>query len=140
MLKFNEYGILPSGIHKVKLNEFEKLFSFNHKRLEMIQKGLTPFLKELKPYKLKEIYMDGSFVTQKENPDDIDGYALSESTSALSEFIVNNQDRWQSEYRIDFNPAFSDFEGEYSQSWWEEFFSSIPHKQSLQKGFVALAF
>ena len=72
--KFNEDGNLPFGIYKASFEEFENKFS----------KGLSQRRKEIMEYyklHLNEIikceytlnhWIDGSFVTKKENPGDID--------------------------------------------------------------------
>ena len=134
---FNEFGLLPVGIYQTDLTEFEAKLGFNPKRREMIEKGLKPFLTELGRTAIREIYLDGSFVTIKNNPDDIDGYTITDSLSESAAFILENSERWHSEYRVDFNPAFKDLEGEMSQEWWKNFFSQDPESGN-SKGFVVL--
>lgn len=138
MLHFNEYGFLPEGIHAINQSDFEKLFGFNPKRQEMIKKGLFPFLDELKRYKIKEIYLDGSFVTQEENPDDIDGYVLAPSESGLFFFIMENHERWQEACRMEIYAAVTDYEDEGSQTWWEDWFAKVVKDPNRRKGFVLL--
>lgn len=138
MLNFNEYGLLPEGIHKIALAEFQKIFGFNDKRKDMIREGLGSFLKEWAPYPIERIYLDGSFVTQKENPGDIDGYAITRSDSRIFTFIVKNQERWRLDYRMDFYWALTDAVREHTVEHWENFFSKVPGDPAKKKGYVAL--
>ena len=103
----------------------------------MLKNGLRPFLGEIASYKIPQIYLDGSFVTNKENPDDIDGYALTSSNSKLCDFLLANYDHWQEDYRIDFYPGLTEEEGDMSKVYWESLFSYEPRFKT-KKGYVAL--
>lgn len=139
MLPFNQYGLLSEGIHTMALPEFERVFGFNPKRLIMIQKGLTPFIKELAGMQVKEICLNGSFVTQADNPGDIDGYTITNLSSSLYESLIENQERWLMEYRVDFYPALTDLKGPMSKEWWEKkWFPSVPTDTNRKKGFIRL--
>jgi hypothetical protein len=70
--KFNNYGELPPGIHEATFEEFEIRFSFSNKRKELIG-GLKKAIKILKQVGCKIVYIDGSFVTYVELPNDFDG-------------------------------------------------------------------
>ena len=71
---FDKNGYLPYGIHHMTLEEIEETFSKNtsSKRREIMEE-YKRHLKELKDtgYFLDH-WIGGSFVTSKENPDDID--------------------------------------------------------------------
>lgn len=137
MLNFNSYGLLPKGIHKMPLADFKGLFGFNPKRLDMIEEGLEPVLKELSQFRLPEMCIDGSFVTAAPNPSDIDAYISTRTDKELSAFLGEQQDLWRAKYRVDLYPAFEDLEGESSPDFWNDFFSfsGIP---GTRKGLVAL--
>ena len=138
MLSFNNDGVLPEGVHEIDLNGFKELFGFNYKRRDMIDQGLIPFLKELTPFNVQKIFLDGSFVTQKENPGDIDGYVVTDSTRPLFEFVACNSERWREKYRIDLFAALSDIPGDGSEDYWQQFFSNTSSDVPKKKGFVAL--
>lgn len=73
---FNEEGCLENKIHKMNLNEFEELFSKNKSdRRKYIMEQYKPYLKKLLEtgYVLKH-WINGSFVTLKEKPKDIDTF------------------------------------------------------------------
>jgi len=72
--KFTEKGYLPERYHKTTLNEFKARFSKEKslKRQEII-KIYEKHLKEILNTKLAtDHWIDGSFVTDKEEPEDID--------------------------------------------------------------------
>ena len=87
--KFNEYGYLPKGVHRMTLEEVEETFSKN-KSLKR-QEIMAEYKKHLNDLITTGYYIDhwidGSFVTSKENPKDID---------TLTEFdaikIIENND------------------------------------------------
>ena len=71
----NVHGLLPKGIHDCSMEEIRALFSSTdrrHKRAKLF-KNLETFIGWIRPVKcFKFIYVDGSFVTNKEIPGDID--------------------------------------------------------------------
>ena len=72
---FNQQGFLPEGVWDCDLAEFVKTFAVfrrSDRRLVLFEK-LESFLKEtLATGWVQEIIIDGSFVTKKDEPDDID--------------------------------------------------------------------
>lgn len=87
---FNEYGYLPEGVYNMTLDEIERVFSKNNsKRRIEIMKEYKGHLKEIQNTGyLHGHWIGGSFITAKENPNDID---------TLSEFdgekVDTNKDR-----------------------------------------------
>lgn len=72
---FNSYGILPEGIYKATLDEIEEKFC-NIGNIVVRKKLFSQFLKYLEEIKKHDvaydIYIDGSFVIDKNTPGDID--------------------------------------------------------------------
>lgn len=71
---FNEYGYLPYGMYNLTINEIEKIFSRNSsKRRKEIMEIYKIHLNEIQNtgYYLDD-WIGGSFITTKENPNDID--------------------------------------------------------------------
>lgn len=62
---------LPPGIYPATIEEFEERFVINNQR-EMLYEGLKRLMEDLKAIGCKTIYVDGSFVTMKIRPKDID--------------------------------------------------------------------
>jgi hypothetical protein len=69
---FDERGNLPPGIHKADWDELETRFNGSARRVELLA-GLREALVVLRDAGCRTAYVDGSFVTAKEEPDDFDG-------------------------------------------------------------------
>ena len=64
-------GLLPPGDHEATLTEIGERFCWNYRRKE-IYKGLEYVAGELLSHQVERIWVDGSFVTKKERPGDVD--------------------------------------------------------------------
>jgi hypothetical protein len=69
--KFDRNGNLPPGVHDATIAEIEKLFATNAQRA-MLFEGLVKVLDLLRGCNCKEVYLDGSFITDKSEPNDYD--------------------------------------------------------------------
>ena len=67
----NKSGLLPTGIHLATWNELVEKFGFNEPRLKLLD-GLKKGLNLLWKYECTEVCIDGSFVTNKPYPNDVD--------------------------------------------------------------------
>lgn len=65
------WNVLPQGIHDATLDEIEKRFATNDTRKRLYQ-GFKKGVEALQKAGCKVVYLDGSFVSQKENPGDFD--------------------------------------------------------------------
>lgn len=69
--EFTAGGLLPRGIHSATLDEVRERFGGNAKR-EQLLTGLVEALRLLKAAGCRRVYINGSFVTAKEQPNDVD--------------------------------------------------------------------
>lgn len=69
--EFDSRGLLPRGVYRANWQEFEKRFGGSRQRRKLIG-GLKEALDLLKNAGCHRVYLDGSFVTDKELPNDID--------------------------------------------------------------------
>ncbi len=69
--EFIESGNLPSGIHTATWQEIVERFGGNSHRRRLLS-GLKTALQSLKNANCQRVYVDGSFVTEKEVPNDFD--------------------------------------------------------------------
>lgn len=69
---FDDNGNLPPGVHHVHLSDIEKRFTWTEKRKELFQ-GLTEAVVNLSFAGVLLLYIDGSFITSKDDPSDVDG-------------------------------------------------------------------
>jgi hypothetical protein len=69
---FNELGYLPSGIYEIAWTELIERFATNPRRLRLAT-GLANALRKLAIAGCRRVLIGGSFVTNKEHPNDFDG-------------------------------------------------------------------
>ena len=69
--EFDENGNLPPGVHWAEWEEFVDRFGTTPRRLRMID-GLKMAMEQLKSAGCPTIFIDGSFVTNKQNHGDFD--------------------------------------------------------------------
>jgi hypothetical protein len=72
MLDFDSSGNLPAGVHECTWEEVVQIFGWNERRRHLLR-GLKRALDSLKAAGCLRAYIDGSFVTAKEDPGDYDG-------------------------------------------------------------------
>lgn len=78
---FTEEGLLPPGVHETDLEELKEKMGWSRKRRELLG-GLEEALEVMAAVGVVRAYLDGSFVTDKDRPNDIDGcYDLSEDVT-----------------------------------------------------------
>jgi hypothetical protein len=70
--KFQENGQLPPGVHVATWREFGERFGWNNHRRSLLA-GLREALNSLASAGCEMVYIDGSFVSDKESPRDFDG-------------------------------------------------------------------
>jgi hypothetical protein len=68
---FNAHGLLPEGVHPATLEEVLERFGGNERR-EQLLTGFLEALRLLRAAGCRRVYVNGSFVTSKERPNDID--------------------------------------------------------------------
>lgn len=64
-------GRLPPGDWKATLDEVELRFAYNFRRRE-IMAGLRHVVAQLQSHGIEDVWVDGSFVTDKQRPNDVD--------------------------------------------------------------------
>lgn len=69
--EFTADGLLPQGVHPATLGEVLERFGGNERR-ERLLMGLVEALRLLRAAGCRRVYINGSFVTSKELPNDID--------------------------------------------------------------------
>lgn len=104
---FGPNGLLPTGIHECSLTDIGAQFTWNDHRSGLFNRFLRFLETELKPSFPYPIYFDGSFVTDKELPDDTDvvldlSNATDEHKWKALMFMKTNQQRIMEAYRVHF--------------------------------------
>lgn len=133
----NEHGLLPAGVHDCTVEEVQASFGWNEHRRQLTE-GFTQFLRdEIHDEFGSPVYADGSFVTDKERPNDIDVVldlhhgSDAENWRGLM-FMQKHQARIREQYGVDFwinfprpSPQANDFVA---------FFQYAGHKTAKFKG------
>ena len=70
---FNSIGELPPGEHEATLSEIEAAFGSRNECRKVLFSGLRSATSNLKESGVRRVYINGSFITSKEEPADIDG-------------------------------------------------------------------
>lgn len=78
----NDKGELPLGIHIALLDEVENVFGQSNDRRRLLMDGLRRAIVAFKKARVPRIYVNGSFTTDKEKPNDIDGCFSVEGVNA----------------------------------------------------------
>ena len=113
MPPFTESGYLPPGVWAMSWTDFWERYVYNSRRVNLLS-GLMFALKLLVRSGCQTIYIGGSFITNKERPNDIDGCfdGMSIDSSALDpvfQDIEEQHARFGCELRMDFMSAFQGF-------------------------------
>ena len=79
--QFTEDGLLPLGVHETDLEELREKMGWSRKRQGLLE-GLEEVVELMASCGVARVYLDGSFVTDKDRPNDIDGcYDLAEDVT-----------------------------------------------------------
>ena len=103
-------GNLPPGEHKTSWQDFCERFGYTAHRMLLID-GLASALKNLSVAGCKMVYINGSFVTEKEIPGDydlcwsIDGVVPEKLDPALLDFSIEGRALMKQQYKGDLFPA-----------------------------------
>jgi len=132
--KMTEFGLLPEGVHACTAEEAEGAFCHNDRRAA-IWAGFRRFVQQtehLQPP--SEILVDGSFVTDKELPNDVDvvvdvsGCDDAGKSSWFDMFRANHQ-QIHSDHHVDFYPVVVGQGNDFSA-----FFQYVRAKDALDRG------
>ena len=135
MLEFDEWGyIMPPEVHDLTLEEFERTFVIDAER-ERLFKHLLDLVNDLKSRGATGFYfwVDGSFVTKKRVPRDIDVVAFfgEGDIERMSDFLMSILGHYETELDIFFTTARDEWR-------WRELF--ITDRAGYSKGFIQINF
>lgn len=108
--EFDHNGNLPPGVYVATLAEIEARFTWNARRAELFR-GLRQAIANLRAAGVAIVWVDGSFTTEKDEPDDVDGcweLAPSVEASKLDAAFFDRDDpraRLREKFGVDLLPA-----------------------------------
>lgn len=137
--QLNEHRHLPPGIHDASLDDLTDRFGQSSRRLELLE-NLRRYLAELRQWPLAQaVLVDGSFVTDIVEPNDIDlvlvlrdDYDLTQSVSPF-EYNLRSRRRVQRTFGLDLfvvRPNSVDYDR------FVDFFSQVRNHPGQIKGIV----
>jgi hypothetical protein len=95
---FDKHGNLPPGIYDATLKEIEQRFASAPERKRLFD-GLKRLLENLKAAGCATLYLNGSFITEKELPEDYDcTWDPSGVTAALDKDILKSLEERKAKY------------------------------------------
>lgn len=105
--ELDAHGLLPAGVHDCSLEEMTAKFAWNDHRERMVRSFARFLRTEIIDVFDFPVYADGSFVTDKERPEDIDVVLeLLDAGDAQKwrgfAFMQEHQVRVRQEYGVDF--------------------------------------
>lgn len=99
-------GELPAGQHKATLDEVELAYGLASNSRRTLMQGLREAAHNFEQAGVKKIWVNGSFVTAKKHPNDIDGcweYSNSVDAAKLDQvFLTGKREDAKTKYGLDF--------------------------------------
>jgi hypothetical protein len=96
---------LPKGEHVASLNEVEATYGSSNERRKKLMKGLRDAANNFEAAGVKTIWLNGSFVTGKKEPNDIDGcweYHDLIDIKILDPVFLGDRKEMKNKYGLDF--------------------------------------
>jgi hypothetical protein len=138
----DEAGLLPPGVHDCTMEEVEQVFARfqrSDQRIRLFEK-LKAYLKEVRSTGFAvALLIDGSFVTSKEEPEDIDLILVLKPDHDFSanlrpfEYNVVSKRRVRQNYRFDLLVAGQDSPQYFTAI---EFFQQVRNQSEVRKGIL----
>jgi hypothetical protein len=99
-------GELPPGEHPATLDEIEQVYGSSNDRRRLLMRGLRDAAAQFAQAGVKAIWINGSFVTDKNMPNDIDGCWEYNPTVVIDKldpvFLMRSRDAMKNKYGLDF--------------------------------------
>lgn len=132
--EFTNHGLLPQGVHECTIPEAEQFLSYNEHR-SVIWTGLQGFLTWAMALPEPDaILIDGSYVTDKALPSDVD--VVVDTTSCSEQEQQDWIDAWathhvyvKAEFKVDFYPFVTGVGSDFSA-----FFQYVRIEEALRRG------
>ena len=106
----NAAGELPPGEHETALSGVKKRFGSSSPQRREVMRGLTEAAENLQAAGVQKIWINGSFVTDKKEPNDVDGcweYTEHVDLDRLDPvFLAQSRAPMKEKYGVEFFPAF----------------------------------
>lgn len=107
--EFDDRGFLPPGVHKAEWQEFRQRFAITAHRRQLADR-MVLLIAHLKSVSCRSLFVDGSYVTDKQRPNDYDacwdvyGVKIEELDPVLTDFTDAGKQRMEDKYGGDIRP------------------------------------
>ena len=105
-------GLLPPGIHSMSAKDFVRLTCFNISRCDLYNIALKELANFLAKNHIANVFVDGSYLEEKEYPNDIDAFFEMTEEQYNDLFVIFSDDsfsRWHDDlkniYSVDAYPS-----------------------------------
>ncbi len=98
-------GELPPGEHQASLDEVEAMFGSSTHRRKLLMRGLREAASNFELSGVRTLWIDGSFITDKKEPNDIDGcweFTSVVDVETLDPTFLGSRDKMKKKYGLDF--------------------------------------
>ena len=98
-------GELPPGEHQASLDEVEARYGVSTDCRKLLMRGLRKAASNFELSGVSTLWINGSFITDKEEPNDIDGcweYTPAVDTKKLDRVFLGTRKEMQNKYGLDF--------------------------------------
>jgi len=98
-------GELPPGEYKASLGEVKKVYGSSTERRKLLMRGLYKAAGNFEIAGVKHIWLNGSFITNKNEPEDIDGcweYTLDVDLKKLGSIWLGSREEIRNKFGLDF--------------------------------------
>lgn len=98
-------GELPPGVHEASLDEVEAVYGSSNNRRRFLMRGLCEAANNFEWSGVRTLWINGSFITGKEEPNDIDGcweYTLVVDSEKLDPIFLGAREGMKDKYGLDF--------------------------------------
>jgi hypothetical protein len=136
---FTEEGVLPEGVHDCTLDELRQTLGGTNQRRRLVGHLRDYTLRLHSAWGRVRVIVDGSFITSKEAPNDVDiivlvnELGLTRAPGPLQSSTIDRKyvNLWYSE-EIDLKVAYTDAEADK----WSDFFAQVKAATDKRKGLL----
>lgn len=133
--ELEENGELPAGIHIATIKEVEQKFGTSSARRKLLVSGLRTAIKQFEQVGVQRVYVDGSFTSDKEEPNDIDGCWVTQGVDENKLHLLD-RDFWEFVSVAEFNKCRDEIKRKYGLDFyiaeWNEGSTGKPFPEFFQ--------
>jgi hypothetical protein len=136
---FRDDGYLPDGLHKTNLATVVETFGKNSRRRQFLVFRLQRWIELARNVRAQKLFIDGSFVTEKNEPNDIDAVVLLPS-DFRDQVLSGLESAIELEYMLLTRRPEEIFAAEDDNDWdeWIQFFMQTREFDNRTKGLVEI--